>query len=138
MLSGGFGDVTQSLPAFSDLSSPSGAVVSTTVTSISTSTPVIQQAPFTRRVAATSGKQFHATANPLSTAYGSHFGSVPVSRTIEPDSRVGREADSSSVPRSSAFGTNGTSNRTDMVIDEKEMVSSRRGRLAPEVGIIIS
>jgi len=142
MLSGGFGDVSQSLPAFSALSSPSTAVSYTALSSASTPTPVILQVPSTRRVPATTGRQSQPTSNSLSASDAPHFGGVPASASIQLDSHVTAKAATTtddghdrfqanlSVRRSGACGANGSSTHAEMVIDEKDVVSSRRGRLA--------
>jgi len=134
--------VIQSLPGLSDLSSPSTAVAYTPVSSASTSTPVAPQAPAARRTEATAEKQSQTPSISQLTEDTSRSGVVPVSSTVELDKRaasktpatteLGRDrfqADPSSIRRSAASDTQGSRNQTEMVVDDKDAMASRRGRL---------
>jgi len=153
MLSGGFGDVIQPLPAFSDLSSVSTAVAHTPVSSVSTSSPSTAQPPSTRRAAVTTGREPHPASNSLSTADAPHSGGISVSSTIDRDSQTASKAvmtaevgsDRCQVDKSASFrrldvpSTNVSSDQAGMVIDGRDAVSSRRGRwIQPSVNVSTS
>lgn len=143
MLSTGVGDVIQPLSVFSGLSSQSSAVAYTPVSSVSTSTPAAAQPPSAQRVAAVAGRPSQPTSNSLSTAHTQHSTGVLVSSTLQRDNRTasqlaatsefGRDrcaaAASTSVRPFDASSTKVGSDQAPMVIDAKDSVSSRRGRL---------